>query len=65
MTCLVPSLKGIGIDTLLPSCDPQLKDLLCSMLRVDSAKRIKPLDILIHPFLDDLRDEQVFYSIMK
>lgn len=39
--------------------DPQLFDLLKKMLLYDPRERIKPLDALLHPFFDELREDNL------
>ena len=38
--------------------DPQAHDLLDKMLELDHTKRVKAVDVLDHPFFDEIRDER-------
>jgi glycogen synthase kinase 3 beta len=63
---LLPNIKGFGLNEYLSKrTSTHLIDLLSKMLRVNPADRIEAVDVLVHPYFDELRDDQAYQEIMK
>jgi glycogen synthase kinase 3 beta len=63
---LLPSIKGVSLGEHLQGAGcPLLADLLEKMLRVRADERLRAVEVLVHPFFDELRDEVTFHEIMR
>jgi glycogen synthase kinase 3 beta len=66
LTKLLPVIKGLALSEYLHEIGcPLLIDLLTKMLKIKSEERIRAIEILAHPFFDEIRDEQIYQEIMK
>lgn len=54
------NIKGCGLEVKLPDAEPLLLDLLKKTLTYDPNHRIRPLEALLHPYFDELRQRPVF-----
>lgn len=53
---MIPNIYGNGIKTLLnDQASHDFIDLLSKMLQINPKERITAVDVLIHPFFDELR----------
>lgn len=59
VTANLPEMKGIGLKKKLKNADPNLLNLLSKTLAYDPKKRMKPFELLFHPYFDDLRSQRV------
>ena len=59
VTANLPSIKGIGLRKKLKNADPLLIDLLSKVLVYDPKKRVRPFELLAHPYFDDLRCQRL------
>jgi len=55
----LPPIKGIGLKKKIKNADPLLIDLLSKVLVYDPKKRLKPFELLAHPYFDDLRTQRL------
>jgi len=60
----MPNLDGKGLKKILKNCEPSCLDLVEKMLAVDPQKRIATIEILVHSYFDELKDEQTYDEIM-
>lgn len=59
VTANLPAIKGIGLAKKLQNADPLLIDLLSKVLVYDPEKRLRPFELLAHPYFDDLRSQKL------
>jgi serine/threonine protein kinase len=63
---LLPIIKGTSLSEHLQGAGcPLLVDLLEKMLRVRADERARAVQVLVHPFFDELRDEPTFHEIVR
>jgi glycogen synthase kinase 3 beta len=63
---LLPPIKGLSLGEHLHDVGcPLLIDLLEKMLKVRAEERARAVEVLVHPFFDELRDEATFQEIMR
>ena len=55
----LPAIKGMGLKKKLRNADPLLIDLLSKILVYDPKKRLRPFELLAHPYFDDLRSQKL------
>lgn len=66
LTKLLPTIKGLMLGEYLHEMGcPLLLDLLEKMLKVKSEERLRAVEVLAHPFFDEIREEPTFHEIMR
>lgn len=55
----LPEVKGTGLSAKLKDFDPELVDFLSKILVYSPARRLKPLEALLHPYFNSLRSQKL------
>lgn len=55
----LPLVKALGLKRRFKNPDPQMLDLLSKILVYNPRKRLKPLEVLAHPYFDELRIQKL------